>query len=498
MLRAEPFARSAYPSGMKSPDPSVEDAATEEVAAYATSGGERDAADPLGAARDEASESVSGDSEPDAGRANAQATNAAEIDRRIEDAFPRNFWALVAFSVVLRISWIFKTESVIMPAFLDLVSGSPIFRSLLPLLNRTGQSVVPALFADRLRGAAVKSRFFLQTTAAMGLSFCLLSAFAFVLDGTYPAWFPYVFLGIYFVFFSATGANLLAFGTVQGKLIPAAKRGRLMSASTAAGSVLAIAVAWFAIPALLDLPRHGFGWIFLIAGIGFLFAALASLFLVEPADEARKLGLSRKTFTELADVFRDDVRFRRLAIVAMLLMCTQNIFPHYQFLGRDRLDAGGFSMMTWLVAQNAGAGVFGSIFGWIADRFGNSWSLRWQGLIAVTTPWIGLALARETVLGGDAYWVAFFLLGLTPVTLRTLTNYVLELCPREQHPRYVGALSISQAIPLLLSAPIGMALEPIGFEAVFAFASLLIGGGAVGAWFLSEPRSRADLSTAEE
>ena len=30
--------------------------------------------------------------------------------------------------------------------------------------------------------------------------------------------------------------------------------------------------------------------------------------------------------------------------------------------------------------------------------------------------------------------------------------------------------------------------QPIGFEAVFAFASLLIGAGAIGAWFLSEPR----------
>jgi MFS family permease len=474
---------------MKSFDRSAEGFASDETAAYATPGGESDEGASLVAAGAEASE-------PSLSEVRAKDLREAEFERRIEAALPRNFWALVAFSVVLRISWIFKTESVIMPAFLDLVSGNPLFRSLLPLLNRTGQSVVPALFADRLRGSAVKSRFFLQTTAAMGLSFCLLSAFAFVLDGRYPGWFPYVFLVIYFVFFSATGANLLAFGTVQGKLIPAAKRGRLMSVSTAAGSVLAVAVAWFTIPALLDLPRHGFGWIFLIAGVGFLLAALASLFLVEPADEARKLRLSRKTFTELADVFTGDVQFRRLAIVAMLLMCTQNIFPHYQFLGRERLDAGGFSMMTWLVAQNAGAGVFGSIFGWIADRFGNAWSLRWQGMIAVTTPWLGLALAREDVLGGSAYWIAFFLLGLTPVTLRTLTNYVLELCPREQHPRYVGALSISQAIPLLLSAPIGMALEPIGFEAVFAFASLLIGAGAVGAWFLAEPRAKADPASA--
>ena len=173
----------------------------------------------------------------------AEPAQDAEVERQIEAVIPRNFWSLVAFSVALRISWIFKTESVIMPAFLDLVSGNPVFRSLLPLLNRTGQSVVPALFADRLRGAAVKSRFFLETTAAMGLSFCVLSAFAFALDGSYPAWFAYVFLAIYFLFFSAAGANLLAFGAVQGKLIPAAKRGRLMGVSTSIGSVWATSIS---------------------------------------------------------------------------------------------------------------------------------------------------------------------------------------------------------------------------------------------------------------
>jgi len=43
------------------------------------------------------------------------------IVRRLE---PHNLLALSAFSVLLRFAWIFKTESVIIPAFMDSIAGA--------------------------------------------------------------------------------------------------------------------------------------------------------------------------------------------------------------------------------------------------------------------------------------------------------------------------------------------------------------------------------------
>jgi hypothetical protein len=48
--------------------------------------------------------------------------------------------ALLVHQSLFRVAWIFKTESVIMPAFLDSISESGLIRGALPLLNRTGQS----------------------------------------------------------------------------------------------------------------------------------------------------------------------------------------------------------------------------------------------------------------------------------------------------------------------------------------------------------------------
>ena len=56
----------------------------------------------------------------------------------------RNFLLVSAYQIILRIGWIFKTESIIMPAVLDVIGGGWLAAWLLPMLNRFGQSV-PAL-----------------------------------------------------------------------------------------------------------------------------------------------------------------------------------------------------------------------------------------------------------------------------------------------------------------------------------------------------------------
>ncbi|MGH7200277.1 MAG: hypothetical protein ACREJB_06705, partial [Planctomycetaceae bacterium] len=63
--------------------------------------------------------------------------------RRIESREPRNLAVLCLYQILLRVAWIFKTESVIMPAFLDLIAGAGWVRGCLPALNHIGQSLPP-------------------------------------------------------------------------------------------------------------------------------------------------------------------------------------------------------------------------------------------------------------------------------------------------------------------------------------------------------------------
>jgi ABC-2 type transport system permease protein len=69
----------------------------------------------------------------------------------------RNTLWMELYQVVVRVGWIFKTETIIMPAVLDAVVDSGALRGLLPVLNRGGQSVPPLFAAGPLARLRAKS-----------------------------------------------------------------------------------------------------------------------------------------------------------------------------------------------------------------------------------------------------------------------------------------------------------------------------------------------------
>ena len=125
-------------------------------------------------------------------------------------------------------------------------------------LSRFGQSVVPLFLADRLRRAPLKRRVLQATSTLMGVCFLSLAGLWYWLGepvhGGSPSWMPIAFLTIYVIFFFVSGMNQLALGTIQGKLIRANRRGRLLAVSGVTGSVISITLAWFLLQRWLEHP----------------------------------------------------------------------------------------------------------------------------------------------------------------------------------------------------------------------------------------------------
>ena len=408
---------------------------------------------------------------------------------------PRNLLVLSAHYIALRIGWVFKTESVIMPAFLDAIAGAGWIRGCLPILNRFGQSVPPVMLASRLTSFPRKKWALLGTTLMMAVPFLILSTILFTVGPEQQVWLPVVFLGLYAVFFTATGLNQLAVGTIQGKLIRAARRGRLMAIAGIVGSVVSILCVWFIMRRWLLLPDQGFGYIFAFTGIGFVVSALICLAISEPALEAsRRSSQRRHPFVDAWRLFRKDRHFRRFAIVAMLFVTSQTLFPHYQALGRDRPSQWDeLDLMIWVIAQNAAVGIFAIVSGTIADSLGNRLAVRLQVFCVALTPLLALILVSESFeTGPDLFWLTFFLLGMTPVTFRTLTNYVLEISKHDDHPRYISTLKLCMAIPFLFSPLIGLLVDVVGFAAVFLTISCLVTLGGLLTFRMAEPRHNPD------
>ncbi|MCA9066512.1 MAG: MFS transporter [Planctomycetaceae bacterium] len=402
-----------------------------------------------------------------------------------------NFIPLILHQAIFRIAWIFKTESVVIPAFLDTIADSGLARGVLPLINRTAQSVSPLLLSQQISDSRLKSRWLLFSTLLMALPFLVIGGSVFLLPTPLPGWFTSVFFLLYAVFFCFHGVNEISFSTVVGKLIPAERRGRLTALSASCGSFVAVILAWWLMGRWLNDPAgRPFGRIFLFVGSGMLLSVVVLLWLKEEPDSARPARRSgTRHFRDAYQRIRDDAVLRRLCVFSSLFVFSQILFPHYQRLGLSQSESSVQLLMVWVVAQHIGASVFSWISGHLADRYGNRSALRFLTVAGAAAPILSLALAGW--LPVQWYFVTFFWLGLVPVTFRIQSNYALEITDRTRHPAYISTMRLCMAVPFLLSPGVGWLIDRAGFQLPFLMVSAILAAAAAMTWFMYEPRDHA-------
>ena len=418
---------------------------------------------------------------------------AAETTEQVSEEIvtrPRNFLLLAAYQIVLRIGWIFKTESIVMPAVLDLMGGATWMRACLPMLNRFGQSVPPLLAAPWVRATAIKKNILCTTTIIMGVVFLGLAAIWLYNGNVVPWWVPLIFLCAYSVFFVSVGVNQLVLGTLQGKLIGATRRGRFMLFSSSIGATLAVIAVIVLLDQWLWETGGNFAAIFGFTGIMFVASSFVAMFLHEHPDHSMPRERTRHLFRALKQTIKTDSNFRLVVFAACLFGMSMTLFPHYQALGRERLGLGLQNLLVWVVVQNLGLMVASFPIGWMADRFGNRLALRvLVGCIAVT-PLIALLLANSNGLGGSYFFLVFIFVGLTPVTIKIFNNYTLELVPRDRHPQYLSLLSLFMAGPAVFtSVMVGFLLDWFGYDTIFVMVASIVFIGWLLCFKIKEPRN---------
>ena len=349
---------------------------------------------------------------------------------------------MAVYQIVLRIGWIFKTESIIMPAFMDLIGGAGWQRGCLPMLNRLGQSCVPLLFSDHIANLPRKSSWLCVNTLAMGGCFLVLAGAWWGSAGQRTWWWPIFFLVVYALFFTATGMCQVIFSTLTGKLIIENQRGRLAAVGSLIGGLLAIVAALIWLHPWLGTASHGtsqtvaagqtslvaqasvaapsetpskpkFGLIFGFTGALFIAAAVTTTRLAE-CDDQFKRPVRRKIETLYASgrIIFGNTNFRLLALTAALFGMSMTLFPHYQSIARARLNIGFDGALSWIIAQHVGASLLSVPAGWMADRFGNRRVLRILMGAACIAPTLLLVLHTTAVTWRLPYLFMFFWLAL--------------------------------------------------------------------------------------
>jgi MFS family permease len=436
---------------------------------------------------------------------NSQDRSPATTGDKTAGRAARNAFWLECYQAIVRVGWIFKTETIIMPAVLDAVVDSGLLRGLLPVLNRGGQSVPPLLFAGALAQRPLKKWTLVRTSLAMAACFAVLAATWGPLQRSRPDLLAALFLVLYALFSASNGLNQLVAAALQGKLIPPSHRGRAMVVSVVVGSGLAILAAVSLLGPWLH-AADGFPKIFAATAFFFAVAALMPAFLDEPADTvppaatpdrgsgagglARPWIAARRGVASWRSTLAADRSLVRLAVVAACFSAVIMLFPHYQAFARDRLGSPIGSLLTWVVVQNAATAVVSVVAGPISDRRGTRVVLVWLVALSSLTPLVvtGLSLLPHAV-AVEWFWGVYALLGLNPISLKLFTNYALELAPRPaDHARYVSIVGGALAAPFVLSPLVGAAVDVLGFRPVFVVGAAVIALGAVIGLRLPEPR----------
>jgi hypothetical protein len=350
------------------------------------------------------------------------------------------------------------------------------------------------LYADSLRDRPLKSWSVWATTLGMAAPFAALSVLLWQWGDRFVGSAAVVaFLTLYGLFFVATGLNQLGFSTLQAKLIPPARRGRLIAAGGVLGSVAAVTIAVVYLRGWHATGPGSFAAPFAATAVGMLISSCLVLLVREPRDE-RGDGSDNggpgfsvgRQLREARSVLLTDARFRRVAAVACLFVTAQLAFPHYIVLVRLRHGAGELPLVLFVAAQNVGAGLFSVGVGWIADRRGNRLAVRCCLAALAALPPLALVLTRLD--DPRAAAALFLLLGLTPVTFKAMTNWTLELAAPRDHPRYVSTLRLCMAIPFLFAVPAGILVDAAGHQPVFLTVAGLVAAGCGFTWFAPEPR----------
>jgi hypothetical protein len=322
----------------------------------------------------------------------------------------------------------------------------------------------------------------------MACSFLSLSTLWLVTDDLSEWWIPILFLSIYALFFMSMGINQISFDTLQGKLIPVTLRGRLLLIANVGGAASAVVFALCLLPYWLQ-GEGRFGWIFGFTGTCFALGALTALILSESPDNYTEAPSAlRHLFRGAATTLRSDRNFRRLALVGALFGTSMMLFPHYQALGLKEMSLTLDKLMWWVVAQNVGMGLFSFPAGMVADRRGYRLVLRIEMLAICGAPLSAIALSHANDLGASCFFLVFLLIGITPVTIKTLNNYTLEIAEPSDHPRYLSTLSLCMTGPMLLSPVVGWLADVTGYEAVFVGITTLMIVGWLLTFGLNEPR----------
>lgn len=417
-----------------------------------------------------------------------------EFKRQVSANHKANFFILAVRFIVYRVAWVFKTESVVISAFVASITESSFMVGLFPMASRIGK-FLPQLFTANLIEPLPKRKHALL----------LLNIGVLVPWGIVASWcwlkpqnrflFVWFFLFAYFSFWACAGSGDLAVRTIIGKVIRPNFRGRLLKIVGIYGGILTVLGSLGATyimrgPGPLQFP-YNYATLFSITFALFLCVFVCNLIIREPSYPLPvKRDKVAHYFKNAFSLFRTDRNFRKIVLVGWTYSLGAAMFPFYTVFAKQKLGISIKIIAYALFIQYAGVAIGNYLLGPLADRRGNRITLSWTSWLTALVPVVPLLVHRLVPMSvvGYAYLLTYFMIGISVGRETYLQNYLLEISPLERQPLFVGAANMFIALSSFFPAVIGLLLIALPYEAVFVGAAAFTAIGGLITYSLHEPR----------
>lgn len=303
---------------------------------------------------------------------------------------------------------------------------------------------------------------------------------------------PQLTLALFFLFLAigaiCSGTATPAWYDMIAKVIPVQRRGIWSGVSNSLGAFSAVAGALLVgyILETVAYPQN-FAYVFFLAFAAWIVSYVGLALNREPPSPVVKERISFVRYLrQLPSILRRDANYSRFLISRSTMQLGAMATGFFVVYGQERFQLTGSDIGLFTAVLVGSQAVMNLVWGMVADRHGHKVVLASAPFVmalAVASAWLAPSAALLTT--------TFVLLGayLAADSVSSF-NIIIEFCPPEDRPTYIG-LTNTLLAPLLGLGPIlgGWLATTAGYGGLFlaALAVALVGGLMMSLW-VREPR----------
>ncbi|PWK06280.1 MFS transporter [Tumebacillus permanentifrigoris] len=394
----------------------------------------------------------------------------------------RNFKGLTVDGALYFVALTFLDATILIPLFLQHVSGSPLLIGLATAIRHLCFVLPQVFIAKWMHRIPRLNRFVFRTYLFCRFGFLLVIGMLFF--NSQSPWVLICFFIGHTLFCLGEGLIQVPWMDLFGRTIRPQNHGKLFGLMQTLGAVGSFAAGLLIQHVLSHPERFPYPLNFLIVfSMAFLLltcSTLSFLYVREgvrrsevPLEPEKKRSEPSQT---LAATLRQNLPFRRLTLIQMLIGLHQLAMPFYILYVQEMPGVEMDLIGRLVIAQIVGGMVGGLLFGLLSEKFDNRTTIRWAVLTNVGVPILILYAGQQAGGVGQQSLVvlAFCLMGVVSGGWIGFTNYLLEISNDHTRGRLVAYLNMCTAPLSLLPVFSGSLLQAFSYENVFGIVLILL------------------------